>query len=93
MVATADTEDMSRSLGRLEGRVDGIDNRLAGIEQRTEDMSRSLGRLEGRVGSIESRLGGIEQRLDRVIFALFGFGTALAAGIVGILVKLFLDTA
>ena len=52
----------------------------------TEDISRSLGRLEGQVGSIE-------QRLDRVIFALFGFGAALAAGIVGILVKLFLDAA
>ena len=59
----------------------------------TEDISRSLGRLEGQVGSIEQRLGSIEQRLDRVIFALFGFGAALAAGIVGILVKLFLDAA
>ena len=59
----------------------------------TEDISRSLGRLEGQVGSIEKRLGSIAQRLDRVIFALFGFGAALAAGIVGILVKLFLDAA
>ena len=59
----------------------------------TEDISRSLGRLEGQVGSIGKRLGSIEQRLDRVIFALFGFGAALAAGIVGILVKLFLDAA
>jgi hypothetical protein len=33
----------------------------------------------------------MEQRLDRVIFTLFGFGAALVAGNVGILVKLFLD--
>ena len=51
------------------------------------------GGSKARSGSIEQRLGSIEQRLDRVIFALFGFGAALAAGIVGILVKLFLDAA
>ena len=56
----------------------------------TEDVFRSLGRLEGQVGSIEERLSTIEQRLDRLIFAMFGFGSVLAAGIVGILVKLFL---
>ena len=73
MVATAGApEDISRSLGRLEGQVDGLDKRLGGIEQ---------------------RLGGIEQRLDRVIFALFGVGAALIAGMVGIMVKLFLDPA
>ena len=73
MVATAGApEDISRSLGRLEGQVDGLDTRLGGIEQ---------------------RLGGIEQRLDRVIFALFGVGAALIAGMVGIMVKLFLDAA
>ena len=93
MVATADMEDMSRSLGRLEGQVGSVESRLGGIEQRTEDISRSLGRLEGQVDGVENRLGSIEQRLDRVIFALFGFGAALTAGIVGILVKLFLDAA
>ena len=73
MVATAGApEDISRSLGRLEGQVDALDKRLGGIEQ---------------------RLGGIEQRLDRVIFALFGVGAALIAGMVGIMVKLFLDAA
>ena len=56
----------------------------------TEDVFQSLGRLEGQVSSIEKRLGTIEQRLDRLIFAMFSFGTVLAAGIVGILVKLFL---
>jgi hypothetical protein len=56
----------------------------------TEDVFRSLGRLEGQVSSIEKRLGTIEQRLDRLIFTMFSFGTVLAAGIVGILVKLFL---
>ena len=80
MVATAGApEDISRSLGRLEGQVDGLDQRLGGIEQR--------------LGGIEQRLGGIEQRLDRVIFALFGVGAALIAGMVGIMVKLFLDAA
>ena len=56
----------------------------------TEDVFRSLGRFEGQVSGIEKRLGTIEQRLDRLIFAMFSFGTVLAAGIVGILVKLFL---
>ena len=53
------------------------------------DISRSLGRLEGEVRSLGARLSSVEQRLDRVIFTMFGFGAALVAGMVGILVKLF----
>ena len=49
----------------------------------------SLGRLEGEVRSLGARLSSVEQRLDRVIFTMFGFGAALVAGMVGILVKLF----
>ena len=61
-----------------------------------EDISRTLGQLEGRVASLGTRVGNLEQRfsslehrLDRVIFTMFGFGAALIAGMVGILVKLF----
>ncbi len=53
------------------------------------DISRSLGRLEGEVRSLGARLSSVEQKLDRVIFTMFGFGAALVAGMVGILVKLF----
>ena len=53
------------------------------------DISRSLGWLEGEVRSLGARLSSVEQRLDRVIFTMFGFGAALVAGMVGILVKLF----
>ncbi len=53
------------------------------------DISRSLGRLEGEVRSLGARLSSLEQRLGRVIFTMFGFGAALVAGMVGILVKLF----
>ena len=55
----------------------------------SNDISRSLGRLEGEVRSLGARLSSVEQRLDRVIFTMFGFGAALVAGMVGILVKLF----
>ena len=55
----------------------------------SDDISRSLGRLEGEVRSLGARLSSVEQRLDRVIFTMFGFGAALVAGMVGILVKLF----
>ncbi len=55
----------------------------------SNDISRSLGRLEGEVRSLGARLSSVEQRLDRVIFTMFGFGVALVAGMVGILVKLF----
>ena len=54
-----------------------------------DDISRILGRLEGEVRSLGARLSSVEQRLDRVIFTMFGFGAALVAGMVGILVKLF----
>ena len=53
------------------------------------DISRIMGRLEGEVRSLGTRLSSVEQRLDRVIFTMFGFGAALVAGMVGILVKLF----
>ena len=39
--------------------------------------------------TIVSRFNSVEARLDRVIFAMFGFGAAIIAGMVGILVKLF----
>jgi hypothetical protein len=48
-----------------------------------------LGQLEGQVGSIENRLAAIEQRLDKLIFALFGVGAVLGAGLAAVLVKLF----
>ncbi len=61
-----------------------------------EEISRSLGRLEGEVrtlvsrfDSLEARFNGLETRLDKVIFGMFGFGAALIAGMVGVLVKLF----
>ncbi len=54
-----------------------------------DDISRSLGRLEGEMQTIVSRFNSVEARLDRVIFAMFGFGAAIIAGMVGILVKLF----
>ena len=60
------------------------------------DVARSLGRLEGEVrtlvsrfDSLEARFNSLETRLDKVIFAMFGFGAALIAGMVGVLVKLF----
>ena len=54
-----------------------------------DEISRSLGRLEGEMRTIVSRFNSVEARLDRVIFAMFGFGAAIIAGMVGILVKLF----
>ena len=54
-----------------------------------DDISRSLGRLEGEMRTLVSRFNSVEARLDRVIFAMFGFGVAIIAGMVGILVKLF----
>ena len=54
-----------------------------------DDIARSLGRLEGEMRTIVSRFNSVEARLDRVIFAMFGFGAAIIAGMVGILVKLF----
>ena len=54
-----------------------------------EELFRSLGQLEGQVGSIENRLAAIEQRLDKLIFALFGVGAVLGAGLAAVLVKLF----
>ena len=67
-MTTASAEDISRTLGQLEGRVASLDTRL---------------------GSLEQRFSSLEHRLDRVIFTMFGFGAALIAGMVGILVKLF----
>ena len=51
------------------------------------EIVRGLGRQEGQTEQIVARLDRIEARLDRLIFFMFGLG----AGIITILVKLFVD--
>ena len=73
MSSEISTENISRTLGQLEGKVTSLDSGVGNLELR-----------------FEQRFSALDARLDKVIFTMFGFGAALIAGMVGILVKLFI---
>ena len=97
MEATGGQDEIARSLGRLEGemqgiasRFDAVDAKFSSVYERFNSVDARFDGVDARFNSLEARLDRVEVQLDRVIFGMFGFGSALIAGMVGILVKLFI---
>lgn len=94
---------MEERLSRLEGgyehvatKADIADLRaelkadISNVETHIADLRAEMASLRSLITALEGRVNSIEQRIDRVIFTMFGFGAAILAGLVGILVKLFI---
>ena len=53
---------LTRAIGGLEGRFDGLEKRFGGLEGRFDGLEKRFGGLERRFGGVEKRFGGLERR-------------------------------
>ena len=47
--------DQSRAIGRLEGKVDGMNNRVHGYEKQIEGFDKRIGRLDQRINGLAEK--------------------------------------
>lgn len=55
-------EDMQRMEGRLDKRMDGLENQIDGLGKRMDRLENRMDGLEKRMDGLDNRMGGLEKR-------------------------------
>ncbi len=62
------------------------------LEERIEKLEERVARLEERVARLEERVTGLEERMDMFVKVFIAFNTPILVAVIGILIKLLLQT-
>jgi predicted nuclease with TOPRIM domain len=82
-MSTEISPDILRSLGRIEGNQEQMNERL-------REMNGRFDRVDARFDRTDTRFDRADARFDRLLLALLAVGATIVAALIVILVKLFL---
>ncbi len=81
----SETQDISRVLGQIEGRLDEQSARMAEHSSRLDGFSASLDQLRT---DMTAGFQQVNNRIDRLMLAILAFGGGIIAILIGLLVTL-----
>ena len=83
-------EDLITGLSqRMEQRFDAVESRLERVEIKVQDLAISGAKIESKVDGLEKRIDDTNTRLNTITFGIFSVVGVFAAGILGIITKIF----
>ena len=89
-MSTEISPDILRSLGRIEGNQEQMNERLREMNGRFDRVDARFDRTDTRFDRTDTRFDRADARFDRLLLALLAVGATIVAALIVILVKLFL---
>ena len=84
--------EMREEIIRVQGRMDVLETRMDALESKVDDLSARMDRLEANQLSMMQMIQQQNDRIDRVFYAIIGFGAGIIITLAGGIVALITAT-